>query len=181
MAKLHRRFRPRQRDGTKIRPSEAVVILLILAGSVYAGRYYFLVYRRSPQFVVESYLGAVKSGRVERQYQLIDDTDRQSLFPTQADYEKKAPQAHGYTERVTNVSVVDAKVNPKQPDWAVVDTAVSLRGSAAGKALYQEGGTTEYKDRYVLHKDGKGDWKILLSQSTQNMLAAKPNAPADPM
>src|SRR5207248_3167003 len=140
-------------DGTKMRPSEMVVILLILAGLVYAGRYYFLVYRRSPEFAVGSYLGAVKAGSIEGQYRLIDDVDRNRLFPTQSAYEKNAPQAHGYTERITNVAVAGVKDSPQKSDTALVDAVVSVRGLAGGKALYQAGETTEYKDRYVLRKD----------------------------
>ena len=34
MARMHRRFRPKERDGTKMRPSEMVAVLLILAGSL---------------------------------------------------------------------------------------------------------------------------------------------------
>lgn len=178
MARVVRQPRIRERDGTKIRFSELIVIVIILAAITMAGRYYFFVYRASPGYALAEYLGAVKKGDVSQQYAMLDDEDRKRFFPTEAEYEKGTPIARGYAARVSNVQVSAEKINTKTPDVATVEATVSIRGLGNG-SLIQGAEATDYNNSFVLRKNGSGQWKLLLSQSapTMRMLQAPPNPP----
>jgi hypothetical protein len=180
MARMIIRSQPRDRDGTKMGLAEIIVSLCIVAALAWGVRYYFVVYRTSPGFVLGEYLGAVKAGNVPRQYELIDSADKKML-PTEADYEKNVQQARGYTARITNVQLSAPKPDAKNPDVATVEAAVSMRAPSQGQALYQTGETKDYKNTFTLRKDSNGRWKVWLTKSMpqMEMLTAKPNAPGE--
>jgi hypothetical protein len=180
MARIVGRTRINEKVGTGVRGSELVVFILIAIGLVYAARYYFVVYRNSPSFALGEYLGAIKAGDVTRQYALIDSDDKRNFFPTQQDYTKSAPQARGYTMRITDVKQQEAVIDPKKPHIARINATVSMRKPATGEALY-ETGSDSYNDSYTLRKDSDGHWKVWLGHSQMNTLKSPPNPPGDPI
>ncbi|HEV2473600.1 MAG TPA: hypothetical protein VGS41_13080 [Chthonomonadales bacterium] len=160
-----------------VRFSELIVgALFVLA--VAAGVRYFVQYRHSAGYAVESYLGAIKAGDVPAQYALLDNQDKSDFYPTEKDYSKNAPQAHGYVERISNVQINSTKIDPSKPNIARVDATVSVRGSSQGEALYQTSSDT-YTDHYVLRQDASGAWKIWLKWTKMNILKATPSPPSD--
>jgi hypothetical protein len=178
MARIVGPTRIKERVGTGVRGSELIVFILVVAGLAYAARYYFVVYRNSPSFALGEYLGAVKAGDVTKQYALIDSDDKRNFFPTAQDYEKSAPQARGYTMRITDVEQKEATIDPGKPHIAHIDATVYLRQAATGQALYQTG-MDNYHDKYVLRKDNDGHWKVWLGRSQMNMLKAPANPRGD--
>ena len=76
MARLVGRSRITERNGMRIQFSELIIMVAIAIGLAAGVRWYFVVYRNSPGFTLGEYLGAVKAGNVERQYELIDDADK---------------------------------------------------------------------------------------------------------
>lgn len=175
MAYIMKKRPVKDRDGMRVGPAEflamAVIVLAMLAGV----RYYFIIYRRSAGFVLGQYINAINSGDLSAQYTLLDDADKKAFFPTQRDYENNAPQAQGYSSRITDVNISEEKPDPTKPAFAIVNAVVSIRGLSSGKALYQASDVKNYTDRYLLHKSEKGEWKLILSQSAQEILKAPPN------
>ncbi len=175
MAYIVKKRPVKDRNGMRVGPAEFLTMLVIVLAALAGVRYYFLVYRKSAAFVLGQYISAVKSGDSGTQYALLDDSDKRVFFPTQQEYEKNAPQSQGYSSRISDVKISEEKPDPKKPDFAIVNAVVSIRGLAEGKALYQTSDVKEYPDRYLLHKSTKGDWKLILSQSAQEILKAPPN------
>ncbi len=170
--------RPRYRDSatTGMKISEYIVIIIAIALLAAGARYYFVVYRNSPGYALGEYLAAIKRGDVTTQYDLIDNSDKREWCPRQSDYEKSAPQAHGYTERISAVRITNEQIDPNKPNLATVDAEVSIRKS--GQEVYQADAET-YTDHYKLRKDKDGRWKVWLKGSVINMLKAKPSPPGD--
>lgn len=159
-----------------MRPAEALIFGLIVIGLVMAGRWYFLIYRQSPGFILGQYFGAVKAGNVERQYDLLSEMDKH--YFTLSDYEKRVPQARGYTERIAGFNVGTPVPNPKDPQVAKVQATLSVRASADGQALYQNGVTQDATDTYMMRQDKDGAWKLWLMQSDLNHLYKIKPSPA---
>jgi hypothetical protein len=155
-------------------------IMLIAVIAILAGvRYYFVVYRNSAPFALGEYLGAIKSGNVAKQYELVDAEDKQKFFPTQGEYEKSAQQARGYTSRIASVSMQEPKPHPKNPNVVTIEVSTAIRSTAGGKELYQTGETKDYQNKFYLKKDQDGRWKVWLSRSVEHMgmLQATPSPP----
>ncbi len=178
MARIVGRQRVRESSGTGLRVPEIIVFALVICGLVAGVRYYFFVYRVSPGYTLAQYFGAVKAGNVSAQYALIDDADKKQFFPSEKEYEQNAPQARGYTERISGVQMSEEKPDPKKPGVALVDATVSIRQSASGKQIYQTG-TDSFRDTYALRKDKNGAWKVWLERSGRKLLEAKPSAPGN--
>ncbi len=172
--------RPRYREGVSLgtKFSEYAVIILIAVLLVAAGRYYFVVYRHSPGYVLGEYLGAIKKGDPEAQYALIDDDDKRLWYPTEDAYAKQAKQANGYTERIGSVAFSNEKIDPNKPNLAKVDATVSIR--RAGEKIYESASDT-YTDHYTLRKDKDGNWKVWLKESQMNMLQSAPTPAGQPL
>jgi hypothetical protein len=157
--------------------SESAVFIAVAIALVIGLRWYFVVYKNSPGVALGEFIGGIKAGNVERQYAMIDDSDKQFL-PTAKDYEK-LPMSHGYTERITNVSMLPEVKDLKDPDVVTIETTLGVRG-AAGKDLLQSGDATTVTDKYTLHKDKDGHWKVWLQKSPMtNLLKVQPNPPGD--
>jgi hypothetical protein len=178
MSRMMARPRYRETASTGMKISEFVIIALVIVLIVAGGRYYFFVYRRSPAFVVQQYLAAIKRGDAAGQYALIDDEDKRLWYPTEQDYAKNARQAEGYTERVSSVTVSGEKVDPKKPTLADVDAAVSMRQASANILTNQ---SDTYTNHFTLRKDRAGDWKVWLKQSQLNLLQSQPNPAGQPL
>lgn len=180
MAKIMTRSRPVIEGNTGMKFSEIVVIVMAVAGIVYGVRWY-LDYRRSASFALTEYVGAVKAGNGASQYALIDDSDKKTLFPSLASYEKTCTLAHGYTERIENSTLAPEEKNPKSSEKVTIPLTVVIRGSAEGKQLYQTGQAETYSDRIVMHKGADGKWRVVLSQSADpetNMLHLQKSPPS---
>lgn len=169
MARVVRRTKVRERNGMKIQFSELIVMIAVVAVIAYAVRYYFVINKASPGYVLGEYLQAVKAGNVEKQYELVSADDKQNFFPTQSTYEKNAKQSRGYTERLTKWSFSNEQTTTG--GLVSIDAALSIRDSASGKALYQSGGK-DVDDQFVLKKNSSGQWRLVLSKS-RNALVQK--------
>lgn len=176
MARMASRRRPAREGVTGVTLAEGIVIVLILAMIVAGGRYYFMVYRKSPGFVLGEFLGQVKKGDYETQYALLDDDDKRD-YPTAKDY-AKCQLARGYVARIVNVSLAPEVLDKKNPNVATIDATVGLR-SLSGE-LYQTS-SDAYSDHYTLRKNGSGEWRVWLRRSTINMLKATPTPNGDPI
>lgn len=179
MAKILR-FRPvKERDGMKVGGAEGIVFVIIVLGAIFGVRYYFTVYTKSPSFALGSFLVAMKAGNPEAQYNMLDAEDQNAIGSIK-NYEKSIPLARGYAARIENFVISDEKPSPKDPDELTLSVALTVRGVSEGSQLYQSS-SQSVKDAYVLHKDAKGEWKIVLSKSQKSILQVKPTPPGDPI
>jgi len=177
MARVVGRTTIREGVGSGMKLSESAVFIAVAIALVIALRWYFVVYKASPGVALGEFLGGVKAGNVERQYAMIDDSDKQQV-PTQKDFEK-LPFVHGYTERFTNITMLPEVKDPKNADVVTISATIGVRG-AAGKDLLQQGEATTVTDTYTLRKDKDGHWKVWLQKSPmKNLLAVTPNPPGD--
>jgi hypothetical protein len=179
MARMVKRSRTRE-SSMRIQFSELIVIVAVVLGIGFAARWYFVVYRNSPGYALGEYLAAVKAGNVEEQYALIDSADKQKFYPTRKLYERDAPQARGYTARISDVKVGKEQVDPSKPNLATLDVSISLRGGASNQQLYQTS-TQSVEDQYKMRKDNQGKWKVWLEQSKRALLKIPPSPPGDPI
>jgi hypothetical protein len=163
MARVVSRRRPQSEGQYGIKFTEIIVILLVLAGIGGLVKYY-MDYRKSPSFALQNYFAAVKGGDVKAQYDLLDDQDKADYFPTKKDYSQKYSQSHGYTERVQNVTIEAAPVNPTTTE-VTLNTTVQILANSTGKELYQAGSSNGFTDNYVMRKGKDGMWKLVLSKS----------------
>lgn len=173
--------RSRQRESfMRIQLSEVIVIIAVVAAIIYGARWYFITYRTSPGYTLGEYLGAIKAGNVDDQYALIDSADKQKYYPTRKSYEKDAPQARGYTARISDVKLGKEQIDPAKPHLATIGVSISIRSSASGQQLYQTG-TENVEDQYMLRKDNNGKWKVWLEKSKRELLKVPPSPPGDPI
>ncbi|MCS6776385.1 MAG: hypothetical protein RMJ43_05800 [Chloroherpetonaceae bacterium] len=179
MARIVGRSRPRE-SFMRIQLSEVIVIVAVIAGIFYAARWYFVIYKNSPGYVLGQYLGAIKAGNVVEQYALIDRSDKEKYYPTRQIYERDAPQARGYTARIADVKMGKEQIDPKNPNIATIDVGLTVRGTAAGQQLYQTS-SENVEDQYVLRKDSEGKWKVWLERSRRALLKVPPTPPGDPI
>ena len=102
------------------------------------------------------------------------------LVPTQKEYEKTCKQSRGYTERIMGSNFAKPIPDLKDPNIITIMATVQMRGQA-GKNLTENGEVISVVDKYAMHKDSAGDWKVLLTKSDlSNMLKQTPNPPSDP-
>src|SRR3954468_14598914 len=99
MARIMARSKPVIEGSTGIKFTEIIVVAMAIAGIVYGVKVY-LEYRRGPTFALSEYMGAVKAGNLQNQYNMIDENDKKT-FVRPATYEKST-LGHGYTERIEN-------------------------------------------------------------------------------
>lgn len=177
MARTVGRGRPMQEGvGSGMKLSETVIFIVAGIAILFALKWYFIDYKKSPGVALGDYIAGIKSGNVERQYALLDAADKR-LLPTQEDYEKKCPQARGYTERVTGMNFATPVPDAKDPTYCSIQATIYMRGPA-GKDLIDNGQASEASDKYVLHKNSEGLWKISLTKGwPKNLLLQKPNPP----
>lgn len=140
------------------RLSEIVVFILIACALVYAGRWYFLVYRQSPGVALTNYLHAVKAGNVDTQYGMLSASTIK-YFPTQDKYESQFPASRQLAGRLAKWEVLTTET---KGDVTVIKALVAVRKS--GQELYQASAET-FNDTYILRKEN-GQWKLALDAST---------------
>jgi hypothetical protein len=177
MARVVGRSTVREGIATSTKLSESAVFIAIAIALLLGARWYFVVYKNSPGVALGEFLGGIKAGNVERQYAMIDDSDKQ-ILPSQKDY-GKMQWARGYTERIANISMLPEVKDLKDPDIVTVEATLNVRG-AAGKDLLQQGESTAATDKYTLRKDKDGHWKVWLQKSPMtSLLKVQANAPGD--
>ncbi len=178
MARMVSRAQQREGVGTGMKVSETAIFIVILILVVLGGRWYFFIYRKSPGYVLGQYISAMQTGNVVAQYDLIDDKDKQTYFPTKKDYEKEK-EARGYTERISNISLGEPVSNAKNPDVVTIDAKFSLKGVFASKNLMDTAAVSTVTDKYTLQRDKDGAWKVVLEKSPMtNLLKNEANAPS---
>ena len=180
MAKVMGRSKPRSEGaGASMKMSETGIFIVLGIIGLLALKYYFVDYKQSPGYVLGQYIGAIKAGNVEAQYALVDDKDKKTLT-TARQYEKTCKWARGYTERIMGSNFAKPVPDAKDPDILNIMATVQMRGQA-GKELTDNGAVVTVIDKYALHKDASGAWKVLLSESDlSNMLKQTANPPSDP-
>jgi len=179
MARVVGRARPMTEGaGSGMKLSETAIFIAMGIVGVLSIYWYFAIYKHSPAVALGDFIGAMKSGKVDQQYAMLDATDKK-FYEGEREYEKKCQLARGYTERIINSNFGKPVPDPKDPSIVSIDTTLSVRGPA-GKSLIDNGETSEVKDKYVMHKDADGNWKVVLSKGwPENLLKLKPNPPGD--
>ena len=164
---MARSVRPvRRREGRGIGEilSEYFIYIVAFIGLVLLARWYFVVHLRAPSTALLSFLGAVKSGNVDRQFDLIAASTKR-MWPTQRDYDRKCPIAHGLSGTLADYTITKMTDTGNK---AEADVTLTIRKE--GQELYQAG-LSQFKDHYILLKEG-GAWKIALDASTMQSASA---------
>ena len=164
---MARSIRPaRRREGRGIGEimSEYFIYVVAVIGLLLLARWYFFVHLKAPQTALLSFLGAVKSGNVDKQYDLISSSAKQA-WPSQQEYDNKCPLAHGLSGRLAEYTITKLTDSGEK---AEADVTLAIRKT--GEELYQAG-TDKFNDHYVLQKEG-GAWKVALNASTINSAQA---------
>jgi len=162
MARVVGRAKPVVEGSTKMKPSEAIVIAC-LVGCIIWGAIYYWNYRQTPGYALSSFLGAVNSGRVIDQYDLIDDEDK-TIFTDSGIYEKddKVPLALGYVQRIPKFTLGKSVPDPKDPNVVSIPATMQVVAGGGTKNLTDLAATTPYSDTFKMRKDSKGKWKVWL-------------------
>ncbi len=158
--------RPRRREGPGLgqKLSESFVYIVILIALVLAGRWYFFVYRRSPQVALQSFITAVDHSNSDAQYDMISSNTK-AFYPSKDAYDSKCPLAHGLAEKIANFGITNMKVTG---ETAEADVSLSIRkatgtGGLPGASLVNAE-TQPATDHYVLKEESTG-WKVDLADS----------------
>ncbi len=167
-----------QRGNTGTNISEGI-IFLVLIGAVIGGLYYyFFIFRKSANYALGEFFGDVGAGDAKSQYAMLDNADKQ-FWPTEKKYsdDTSISLAHGYTERIENVTMQPAII--KGPGLDLIPTTLSVRSNMQHEALYQSGKTDTAKISCLMHQAPDGTWKIVISRSDfRQLLKITPNAPS---
>jgi len=158
------RSRPRPSRGIGEFLSEWFVYLVIIAGLVVAGRWYFLVYLPGPSHALGVFLSAVRSGDYQTQYQMLRSAEK-SFYGSAGAYDSKCPLGHGLAARVENFTITKVSENGNHAD---ADVSMAIRRT--GEKIYQSAVDT-YTDHYVLVHEADG-WKVALAASKIQSLSA---------
>ncbi|MGC8669332.1 MAG: hypothetical protein ACP5VE_14590 [Chthonomonadales bacterium] len=158
------RSRPRASRGIGEFLSEWFVYIVIIAGLVAAGRWYFLVYLPGPSHALSVYLNAVGSGDYRTQYQMLRAAEKR-FYGDAGAYDNKCPLGHGLAARVENFTITKMTENGNH---AEADVSMVIRRT--GEKIYQSA-TDTYTDHYVLVHEADG-WKVALAASKIQSLAA---------
>ena len=164
MARTVRPVRRREGRGIGEIMSEYFIYVVAVIGLLFLARWYFFIHLRSPQTALLSFLSAVKSGKVDAQYDLISASSKQT-WPTEREYDRKCPLAHGLSGSLSEFTITKLTDSGEK---AEADVTLSVRKQ--GQELYQAG-ADNFKDHYVLMKEG-GSWKVALNASTVNSVSA---------
>ncbi|MCW3101030.1 MAG: hypothetical protein JWL77_6648 [Chthonomonadaceae bacterium] len=161
--------------------SEMIVIGFLVAGLIAGGIYYWQ-YRQKAPYALSSFLGAVNSGRVKDQYDLLDDEDKQ-LLPDVQKYEasNEVPLGLGYAERIPKFSLATEVPDPKNPDVVSIAATMQVVDGGGTKNLTDLAAAKPYTDTFYMHKDKDGKWKVWLSETFRkvngklNLMASPPS------
>lgn len=144
--------------------SESIVYIVVLAALAFAGRWYFFVYRASPGFALQQFLGAVNAGNYKGQYTLLS-IDNKTTYPSAGSYSDKSPLAHGLSARIQNYSIDKVA---ESGDKADADVTLNVR-KTTDSLLTTE--SEKFTDHYVLRKETDG-WKVSLKDSKITMMGS---------
>ncbi len=164
MARVVGRARPANEGSTSMKLSEMIVVGFLVAGMIAGGLYYWQ-YRQKATYALSSFLGAVNSGRVKDQYELLDEEDKQ-LLGSESKYEVNdtVPLGLGYAERIPRF-----KLGPELPytkaDAVSIDATMDVTDGGGTKSLTELAASKSYTDTFILRKDKEGHWKIWLSET----------------
>ena len=173
------RFRPQKdKDGMRVGGPEMIVFGFILVGAFFGVRYYFNTYLKSPSYTLGQFIGAIKAGSPERQFELMDETT-QKVFGSARNFAKE-PLARGYAARIENFTITSEVPNTKNLSEVTIKAELVVRGGSKGKQLYQSS-SQSVKDSYALAKNAKGEWRVVISKSKLGLLEIEPTPPGDPI
>lgn len=165
MARVVGRARPTVEGSTSMKLSEMIVIGFLIAGIIAGGIYYWQ-YRQKAPYALSSFLGAVNSGRVKDQYELLDEEDKQQL-PDVSAYENSnaVPLGLGYAERIPKFSLAPEVPDPKRPNVVTIAATMQVVDVGGTKELTQLAASKPYTDTFFMRKDKEGHWKVWLSET----------------
>ena len=141
--------------------SESIVWILIVAGLIGAAWWYFMIYRKSPGFVLQSFMGAMNSGNYKAQYDLLSSNTKTAHRSARA-YETRWKMARGLSARIQNYTIDKMTESGAK---AEADLSVSVRKSTESLLSAE---SEKFTDHYVLKKEADG-WKVDLANSKINV------------
>lgn len=156
MARTVRPVRVREGRSLGERSSEIIVFIVIIAGLVWAARWYFVVYKNSPTVALMNYVGGVKAGDVDMQYSMLSASTKQT-YKDKDTYSDKWRMAQGLQGRLVDYTIT--KIEQKG-DTAEADVNVAIRKPS--QEIYQAA-ASNVTDHYVLVKDSDG-WRVALDK-----------------
>src|SRR5689334_1801578 len=104
MARMVSRRPTQEKKGIGDFISESIIWIIVIAALLFAGRWYFFVYRASPGFALQGFITAIKNGDYKSQYSSLT-ADSQSKYGSAGSYGDKARIAHGLAARIQNFSI----------------------------------------------------------------------------
>src|SRR5205814_353534 len=118
--------RPRRKEGIGIgeRLTESMAFILIGAALIAGGYWYFVIHMRSPEAALNKYIGAINSGNVDAQYDLLASSTKNRFYPSKEAYDDKWPLAHGLSARIANSTIVK---KTEAGDKFEADVALTVR------------------------------------------------------
>jgi hypothetical protein len=137
--------------------SESIVYIVVLGALLFAGRWYFFVYRTSPGFALQQFIGAINAGNYKGQYTLLS-SDTKNSFGGAGSYSDKSQLAHGFSARIQNYSI-DKVV--ESGDKAEADVTLNVRKTTDSLLATD---AEKFNDHYVMRKEADG-WKVSLKES----------------
>lgn len=171
MARMVSRTQRKEGTGIGERMAESAVFIAVLIVIAFAARWYFFVYQKSPQVAIQNFFGAVNSGNVDTQYNMLT-SEAKSAIGSKSDYDDKFPLAHGFSARMTNVTVTKMT---EAGDTADADLSMTIRknvgdqsGAVPGSSL-TSAGTDNFTEHLTLKKESDG-WKIALDKAKLSFL-----------
>src|SRR5439155_14633479 len=126
--------------------------ILIGAALIAAGYWYFVIHMRSPETALSKYIGAINSGNVDAQYDLLATSTKNRYYPSKEAYDDKWPLSHGLSARVASTSILK---KTETGDKFEADVIMTVRKETSDLLAT---GTESLTDHYVLKKQPDG-WK----------------------
>jgi hypothetical protein len=147
------------------RSSEIFVFIVVIAALVWAGRWYFVVYKNSPTAALMEYMQAVKASDVDAQYKMLSASTKKTYTDKSA-YVDKWKIARGLQGRLIDYTIGKIEQKGEQAD---ADVSVAIR--KPGQEIYQAAAETVV-DHYILVKDPAG-WRVALDKCFDQIKSIK--------
>ncbi|MEP6757198.1 MAG: hypothetical protein ABJA67_16960 [Chthonomonadales bacterium] len=156
MSRMVGSTRRRQSNGLGERFSEIIIFIAIGIGLLFAGRWYFVVYKHSPSVALVNYVAAIKSGDTEAQYGLLSIKTKK-IYPDKDSYTSKWKVAEKLAGKMGDFNVSNMVENG---DKAEADVSLGVRKDSTSLISVS---ADSFTDHYILRKENDG-WKIALDE-----------------
>lgn len=156
MARMVGRARRRQNNGMGERFTEIIIFIAIGIGLLFAARWYFVIYKNSPSVTLVNYVGAIKSGDTDVQFNLLSMKTKK-IYTDKESYVSKWKMAEKLAGKMGDFTISNMV---ESGDKAEADVALAVRKDSASLLNVS---ADSYKDHYILRKENDG-WKIALDE-----------------